>query len=540
MTTPLSSTVPYNRLQQVFCLNLLSNVASSKIGSAEKLTEFAEVCVPRVLSNAGVQKLIGVWTPMWGPVVTEPRTGRWRSVAANTMFVAAQRGENGGMTYVISIAGTDPISFYGWVSEDFDVVQTVPWSSALQLNFQGGINTDQSLPLISQGTGNGLQALLNEMTYEGNSLLTFLTAEVAKAPAGPLEVIVTGHSLGGALSASLALLLADTQGVAGGWDPNARVVVSALPSAGATPGNAVFAAHYDAVLGLRTNRLWNSLDVIPHAWETDLLVQSPHLYFPYIAPNAAVRALVDIVVANTARSNQQYVQINRQTPPLPGQVDVASATAQGSLQQFLNDEVASLIAKSLAAHFGWNAAERLAVQQLIEALLETIEQFAGARGVSAPVLNGSVAGDWSAIVAWVKTEVTDLANEAEADFTALLEWLAQALQTTVQELLQLLQQLYAKVKASLTWLAQKLETELDKAWTVLVALFGQILKLVQAIAKELGVAVQAVLPLLPGVAAFLSQLATQHVAAYPQLLGTVAYADLQRTIRESIPYPVKN
>lgn len=544
MSSYPSSAPSYNRLQQVFCLNWLANVAASKIGTAGQLTSFANSCVTQVLADATVRGLIGTWTPVWGPLVTEPTTGPFRQVAGNTMFVAQQPGENGGTTYVIAIAGTNPVSVYGWVGEDFDVVNTLPWSQALAGNFTGGgINSDTTLPLISQGTANGLNALLNVMTdaTHGGSLMAFLTQAVKSAPVGPLEVIVTGHSLGGALSASLALYLADLQGVGGSWDPNYRAIVSSLPSAGAPPGNALFAAHYDAVLGPRTNRVWNVLDVIPHAWETDLLVQAPHLYFPYIAPNAAVRALVNVVLANTARSQQTYLQINRQTAPLAGQVDVAATTAKVSPQQIAIDEVAGLIAGQIAQHYGWPDADKLVIQRLIEAIVAAVEQLGAAAGggtqTPTPALTGDAGTDANSIVTWLETEFKDVEADVKTKLAAIVQWIAKELGTTAAAIVAALKPLFQEAKTAFAWLAQAIQAELGNLVTFLTALLGRVVTVLQAIATELGVALTDVLTFVPGILTFLAQLGIQHVPAYPQLLGVTDFTTQQKTIRSNIVFP---
>ncbi len=544
MSSYPSSVPSYNRLQQVFCLNWLANVAASKIGTAAQLTQFANSTVTQVLANSTVQGLIGTWTPVWGPLVTEPTSGPFTQVAGNTMFVAQQPGENGGTTYVVAIAGTNPVSVYGWVGEDFDVVNTLPWSQALADTFTGGgINSDTTLPLISQGTANGLNALLKVMTdtAHGGSLMAFLTQAVESAPSGPLEIIVTGHSLGGALSASLALYLADLQGVSGGWDPNYRAIVSSLPSAGAPPGNDVFAAHYDAVLGPRTNRVWNALDVIPHAWETDLLVQAPHLYFPYIAPNAAVRALVAVVLANTARSQQTYLQLNRQTAPLAGQVDIAATTASVSPQQIAIDELASLIAGQIAQHYGWPDADKQVIQRLIEAIIAAVEQLGAAAGggnqASEPALTNDAASDASAIVKWLEAEFQDIESDVKTKLAAIVKWIANALGTTAAAIVAVLKPLFQEAKVAFSWLAQAIQAELGNIVTFLTALLGRVLTVLQAIADELGVALTEVLTLVPGILTFLAQLGTQHVTAYPQLLGVTDFAAQQKAIRSNIVFP---
>ncbi len=105
----------------------------------------------------------------------------------------------------------------------------------------------------------------------GVDLTHFLRAAI-EAEAGEVEVVVTGHSKGGALSSTLALWLAQTQGSDGvrplhRWDPDRKVRVNCWSFAGPTAGNADFAAMSDAVIGDYCHRISNRLDMVPHAWQ---------------------------------------------------------------------------------------------------------------------------------------------------------------------------------------------------------------------------------------------------------------------------------
>jgi hypothetical protein len=125
----------------------------------------------------------------------------------------------------------------------------------------------------------------------GVGLQSFLRAAVQESGAGT-EIYVTGHSKGGALSSTLALWLADTQGrdVAKDdqWDPDRKATVHAYSFAGPTAGNGAFVRHSNAVIGPRCHRIANNLDVVPHAWaRTDLeaiatLYPSPVLPIPFL------------------------------------------------------------------------------------------------------------------------------------------------------------------------------------------------------------------------------------------------------------------
>lgn len=371
----MSASPDYNRLQQVFCLNWLSNALLGKSGTQAELEKIAASVVQQTLADPLVVDLIGQWDLVWGPIVfqhtplpDEPKI--FDSVADNTMFVASRTVGNI-TTYTVAIAGTNPISWYGWLIEDFDINTTVAWSEVLAGNFSGQHTSDGSMPRIAQGTAAGVAALLGMTDPVQGTLLKYLTQVATQPGELNVEVAVTGHSLGGALSATLALYLADTQQGASSWDPNRRAVVTALPSAGATPGNTAFALHYDEVLGTRTNRIWNVLDIVPHAWELDMLNQAPHLYYPYIAPNALVIGLMAFATEQSIASGQTYLQLNRQTPPLSSQVVLSETVASFDPAQIGLNILADFIANLLAKKFGWSQSVAQAVAKLIVALLES-------------------------------------------------------------------------------------------------------------------------------------------------------------------------
>lgn len=541
-----SSLVSYNRLQQVFCLNWLSNVAGEKIGSAQTLTNFANSAVTQILKDDTVVGLIGNWELVWGPVVVEPNEGAFLQVAANTMFVVRQPGEDGGMVYVVAIAGTNPISPFGWVVEDFNVSQTATWTTVLN---NPSVPSDPQA-LVSQGTVTGinqLQGMVSTCVPLGFpaantnvTLMECLTAAVTQAPAGPLEVIFTGHSLGGALSATLALFFADQQGTSQtpyNWDPNYRAVVSVLPSAGATPGNTNFAKHYDAVLGSRTNRLWNGLDVIPHAWETDLLQQVPFLYFPYFSSNAALIGLVAATIAD-ASGAATYQQINRQTPPLPGQVLISQLTSAGSAVDTENAVIATLVADLLAVSAHLSGAEQQALQKLIVGILNTLEQFGylnlpTASSLSSPQVTGTLeSSDWNSVQTWL----SNLEAEIKGDLNTAWNDIQQAVDKLGTSAAALLKNVMSLIQNDLNSILTALQADLATLLQFIAALFKNVWDFISKLVATGKVAWSDIATQLPGILTFLGQLGIQHVPAYAQLLGVSAYVARQKAIRATLPF----
>lgn len=315
-------TPEYNAFQQTFALNWLSNVlANVRATTSEELTERATKDIDAILGDARVQKLIGQWKVVWGPVAWSHKgTDKGgKRVADNTMFVARQGDGNvnpGVDNYVVAIAGTNPLSWYGWLVEDFNVKDTVAWEYLPQ-GYQGGLS-----PRVSAGTNIGVDVLMAKMTdpAKGGTLVEFLKAEMAKATC-QTQISVSGHSLGGALSAAVALALENLrQDEDKNWDPKNLATVCALPTAGATPGDRDFALYYDQVMGARTNRIWNKFDVVPHAWQLDMLQAASGLYYPFVVPNLLVDALVALAMEQSAGNG--YLQIMAQTPAMESSVNL--------------------------------------------------------------------------------------------------------------------------------------------------------------------------------------------------------------------------
>jgi lipase (class 3) len=106
----------------------------------------------------------------------------------------------------------------------------------------------------------------------GTTLVDFLTTEAKSAP---LEIIVTGHSKGGALAPTLALWLVETRDH---WDPTQRARIGCYAFAGPTPGNGAFGRRVGAKLNGPNRRVVNTNDLVTHAWDKDGIASIPNLY----------------------------------------------------------------------------------------------------------------------------------------------------------------------------------------------------------------------------------------------------------------------
>jgi hypothetical protein len=143
-----------------------------------------------------------------------------------------------------------------------------------------------------------------------DGLQSFLRKAVEENGAGT-EIYVTGHSKGGALSPTLALWLADTQGreVAPDeqWDPGRNATVHAYSFAGPTAGNGAFVRHSNAVIGPRCHRIANRLDIVPHAWARADLEAIPTLYGAPVLPIPFLAELASQVAREYAPLDYQHV-----------------------------------------------------------------------------------------------------------------------------------------------------------------------------------------------------------------------------------------
>lgn len=175
-------------------------------------------------------------------------------------------------------------------------------------------NQDHSFP------GNLLPRWTPNATNDGVDLLTFLHDEAEKAP---LDVVVTGHSKGGALAPTVAQWLAETRvdptaPSAMGWARPERATIRCCAFAGPTPGNKRFAELVDETLGTNFDRVANYYDLVPTAWSNDGIRSMPQLYGN---ESAVFWPLVDALGPGLARLG--YTHPAATTPPFkPADVDL--------------------------------------------------------------------------------------------------------------------------------------------------------------------------------------------------------------------------
>jgi hypothetical protein len=291
--------------QALFALGSFSGLSFHATGDDIDLATFKLISI--ALANAA--PTIGTWNIVWGPaVVVQPIGGPY---TMNTLYVAQSKSTPS--QYAIGIAGTNPRSILDWIIEDGFVHWQVPWIYALR---------DAPSARIALGTAIGLAILQNMKPSStvpgGGSTLTDFLATVTTSR---VQISVVGHSLGGALAPTVALWLTDTQGFLSHWDPHKRATLSALPTAGPTAGNAAFASYSGKKLGERLTPYYNTLDVVPHAWQSSTrqdiptLQEIPTLYVPHIPELPLIDRLVKLAIELSA--NGDYTTLPGLTP-LPG------------------------------------------------------------------------------------------------------------------------------------------------------------------------------------------------------------------------------
>jgi hypothetical protein len=138
----------------------------------------------------------------------------------------------------------------------------------------------------------------------GTTLVDFLRAESRNAP---LDVVVTGHSKGGALAPALALWLADTRDE---WDTSGRASVGCYAYAGPTPGNGAFGKRVRSRVTGPCGRIVNSNDIVTHAWDESGIGSIAALYPPGLAWLAPIAAAIQ---KNLAANRYEHVDIAPET-----------------------------------------------------------------------------------------------------------------------------------------------------------------------------------------------------------------------------------
>jgi len=228
----------------------------------------------------------GPWTLVWGPANND----------GNLVYVALDTTKS---VYGVAIRGTvedDVTGFFTNVLEDLYTLSLVPW-----LYPQSVVGAQ-----IAAGTNIALAQVI-AMTDPSTdiSLLDFLRSVL---PGSGAQVIVTGHSLGGALVTVVAPWLHDQLPKAGS---TGQVAITPYTFAAPTAGNQAFVNYYTSLFA-NSYRGVNTLDIVPMAW-----ANLATMITMYPAPGQSLwdysKSLYFLVDAAKLYLSQTYAQTNQQS-----------------------------------------------------------------------------------------------------------------------------------------------------------------------------------------------------------------------------------
>ena len=309
---------PSAKQRAIFLLSWLSNINANKVNTLKGLEDHARTKIGEAMVDPALNPVLNRYFPdivsptnnpiVWGPYSYShnPNAGAL-CVTDNAAFITkgidpdTPTGEKA--LYVVAVSGTNPDSHFGWYDEDFLPTNLVAWPVVKTPSnnpnplidpahnpYTGGINGG-----VSSGFATGLDILWNRMNQLNPAtplLFDALREVVLQDDHQEIEIAVTGHSLGGALSPMLALAIRDMFN-SGGFDILGKTItVTTWPTAGPTPGEATFAKHLTDVIGIQNYKgVYNTLDIVPHGFapqmmaELNTLFNYPAVYFCFDRPD---------------------------------------------------------------------------------------------------------------------------------------------------------------------------------------------------------------------------------------------------------------
>lgn len=210
------------------------------------------------------------WEVVWGPALFSlPGT------IFDDAFLFMVRQKSDPNQYYIAIRGTNPVAIPNWIIWDFQAKDQKAWPFVEP--------TEDFQPKVSESTNFGFNTIYSlrppiGMPGAQETLLEFLNKELKGKKKA--KVCVTGHSLGGALSPTVALWLTDVKAENAFKDTEFSVVAFAGPTA----GNTDFANYSNEKLAGKCDRIANSLDIVPHGWEKESMAELSSLYSSFPLP----------------------------------------------------------------------------------------------------------------------------------------------------------------------------------------------------------------------------------------------------------------
>ncbi|KXJ86404.1 hypothetical protein Micbo1qcDRAFT_179938 [Microdochium bolleyi] len=309
----MSNTYEYNLAQQFYALSAASNGVGLCKGPADQLRDKLALALKQTLPN-----MSGGWTVSWGPYVHKPRIAKYPQ---NVWYAAVSESQK---YVVVSVAGTAPDSLPAWFN-NLDVARVVDFAAWTDAWRQSGKVTDPLIvdptsidpnsAYISNGTADGVRNVLSKQSAlpsDNNKRVWEYLAGVDPS----YTILFAGHSMGGAIAPTMAMCLKQS-GLIGSRG------MYAMPSAGASPGNAVFNDKYYnqsfkqapipgviADYAVFNTDLFNSNDIVPQAWCLDVnqdryLVRINGEIYTSSILSKAVKVFVDGLVAEAVRTSKK-------------------------------------------------------------------------------------------------------------------------------------------------------------------------------------------------------------------------------------------
>jgi hypothetical protein len=279
----------YSKEQQMACLSFVAYC-----GMFEKdpvtIKDRVEKSLGKVSKITGNKKLV------WGPAVHRDEN---LQIFIDSLMYVVQDVDNPG-EFTVVVRGTNPFSASSWFFEDFIVWEQAMWDTGPAL-------PDAMVAVCSNYALAKHVALtpVQGVPGVGQKLIQFLQGMVSGG--GNVTFDVTGHSLGGVMSSTLALWLMNMQER---YWPGKDVDISVYSFAGPTAGNQAFVDYSNETFNKnnepRCFRFENKLDVATMAWDEDKLAGVETLY-PGITPSYLEQKMID--AARKAAKGMGYKQI---------------------------------------------------------------------------------------------------------------------------------------------------------------------------------------------------------------------------------------